>query len=43
MPGHARGTISEAHGYGIYSAQDKLSFAEAHILRVLNEEDVHVL
>jgi hypothetical protein len=40
MPGHARRTISETHGYGIHSAQDELSFAEAHILRVLHEEDV---
>jgi hypothetical protein len=43
MPGHARGTIGEAHGYGVHSVQDELSFAEAHILRVLHEEDVHVL
>src|SRR4029453_3719639 len=40
MTGHAGGTISEAHGYGIYSAQDELPFAEAHVLRVLDEEDI---
>jgi hypothetical protein len=43
MSGHARWTISEAYGYGIHSVQDKLSFAEAHILRVLHKENVHVL
>jgi hypothetical protein len=43
MPGHPRRTISETHGYGIHSAQDKLSFAEAHTLRVLHEENVHIL
>src|SRR4029077_287906 len=43
MPGHTSRTISEAHGYGIHSAQDELPFAEAHILRVLHEQDVHVL
>ena len=42
MASHARRTISEAYGYGVYSAQDELSFAEAHILRVLHEEDIHV-
>src|SRR6266487_6477843 len=42
MPGHPRRTISEAHGHGVHSAQDELSFAEAHILRVLHEEDIHV-
>ena len=37
MPGHTRRTISETHGHGVHSAQHKLSFAEAHILRVLHE------
>src|SRR5438874_13385498 len=33
MSSQARGTISEADGDGIHSAQNELSFAEAHILR----------
>jgi hypothetical protein len=37
MPSHTSRTISETHGYGVHSAQDKLSFAEAHTLRVLHE------
>jgi len=43
MPGQTRRTISEAHGDGVHSLQDELSFDEAHILRVLNEQDVDVL
>ena len=43
MPSHSRGTISEGHGHGVHSAQDKLSLAEAHILCVLHEEDIHLL
>src|SRR6266496_4767973 len=41
MPGHARGTVSEAYGHGVHSAQDKLSLVETHILRILHEEDIH--
>src|SRR5205807_9773182 len=43
MTGHTRRTISETHGHRIHSTQNKLSLAEAHILRVLHEEDIHVL
>ena len=43
MPSHTRRPVGETHGHGVHSAQDELSLAEAHILRVLHEEDVHVL
>src|SRR4029450_11094332 len=43
MPGQTSRTISEAHGYGAHSAQDKLSFADAPIPRVLHEQPLHVL
>src|SRR4029453_5824234 len=43
MSSHASRPISDTAGHGVHSAQAKLSFAEADILRVLHEEDVHVL
>jgi len=41
MSGHACGTIGEADSNRVNSAQNKLSLVEAHILRVLHEEDIH--
>src|SRR5207248_5960493 len=43
MAGHARRTIGEADRHGVHAAQDELSFAEAHIFRVLHEQNVHIL
>src|SRR6266403_5871679 len=43
MARHARRTIGEADRHGVHAAQDELSFAEAHIFRVLHEQNVHIL
>src|SRR5438552_1305203 len=43
MAGHARRTIGEANRHGVHAAQDELSFAEAHIFRILHEQDIHIL